>query len=210
MSQEIRLDPSLIGSPLTGNSATKKADEASAAALQTLEEILNAVVMDEEKGKSKGKTSASEATAVNMESVINDVRASLLSNPNDFEAALKLIAPYTQDTGKKVTAQLSKVNEAFLQYQKAVSSVSEETIASDYKTFLQPAMENCVKSVDAVNGLYDEISPLLEKLNGRDPVKFQAFVTRLAPILGLIALRNPAKAKEILGSFSTTLESVII
>ena len=204
MTQNIeQLDPSLLSTPLDLKGAGKKSDEALAASLQKLEELFEMVATDDTSAKSP----VSGSSAPSMENITNTIRATLLKNPEAFEDVIALIAPHTQVAGKKVSDQLNKVQEAFAQYQVVVKGISEKTLKADFDRVLAPAFKNEGESREALVGLYNDITPLLGKLNSKDPSKLQAFVNRLAPILGMVALRNPSKAKEILGNFSTKLES---
>jgi len=208
MAQEIQVDASLPSVPLIVRGSGKKSDEALAASFQKLEELLNVVAKDEISAKTTINEGAKESTVSSAESILNGIDVSSIKSMDDFMAVIETIAPSIQAEGKEVSEQMAKAGGAFLQYQEAMKSVDPRTFEADSREILLPAFGNKEASVTALLGLYDDVSPLLEKLNARDPSRFQAFGVRLAPVLGLIALRNPAKAKEILGDFSDTLESV--
>lgn len=200
--KEINLTPSLVDVSLQERSSKKKSDKAFAASFQKLQDILEVVDKDELSVKAAEKASSFNG----MASVMDSVRETLLNNPSDIKSAIDLIAPYIQGAGKKVSDQLEKVTEALVGYQEAVSGLSDEKIRSDYTNYLAPMFSNTVKSGAALEGLLDEISPLLEKLNAKDPSKIQPFADKLMHTLGLIALRNPDEASTILGDFPSVLE----
>ncbi len=205
MTQNIQqLDSSLLSIPLNSKDANKKSDEALAASLQKLEELFEVVATSEVSTKVPGAKSSN----VNIDDIRSQVRATLLQNPEAFEEVITLIAPHVQGAGQKINDQFIKIREAFVDYQNITKNVSEEELRAGFDQVLVPAFANEGKSREALVGLYDSITPILEKLNDSDPSKLPAFLKRLSPILGMIALRNPSKAGEIFGDFGTKLNDV--
>jgi hypothetical protein len=201
MTQDIMLDSSAFAIPVASEKRGEDSKEALAVSLQKLEEIADAVAREEISG-SKGSDSSAD-----LESVVNSIRDVLVKNPAAFDDVLKLIAPQTQTLGKELLGKVADAKKLVEKFAEEVSGVDKETFAKEFDERVAPLLVGYGSSQKALKGICDEMKPFLETLNSSDPTKFEEFLKGLIPVITLVSIRNPEKAKEIMKGFTKRLAS---
>lgn len=121
----------------------------------------------------------------------------LATNPNEFMDVIQLIAPLIRKNSGSLANQIALAKVAFLQYEIGSVGVDSATFTQVVGEKVLPALAKGLESATALEGMYKEIRPTLEKLYAKDPSKMQAFLIELDPILGEIAIQNPLRLSAI-------------
>jgi hypothetical protein len=199
MTQDIMLDSSLFAIPVTSERRGEDSKEALALSFQKLEELADAVAQEEISG-SKGSDSSA-----NLESVVNSIRDVLVKNPSAFDDVLKLIAPQTEAFGKELLGKVVDAKKLVEKFVGDVSGIDRETFAKEFDEHIAPLLEGMGSSQKALKDICEEMKPFLETLSSLDSTKFEEFLKGLIPVIALVSMRNPEKAKEIMKGFTDTL-----
>ncbi len=138
-----------------------------------------------------------EACAKVVEAITPAIKNYLAANPNEFMNVIHLIAPLIRKSSGSVAKQIALAKVAFLQYERGSVGVSSSEFTQVFASKIAPILTKGIDSATALEGMYKEIRPTLEKLYAENPSKMQSFLNELDPILGEIAIQDPSRLSAI-------------